>query len=202
MIVIDNIEQGSEDWFREKAGKPGASSFSKIVTTKGEPSKSAQDYLYQLAGEAIIGRQEEGYTNYAMQAGIAREAESRALFELLYGVEVRQVGLIYRDESRSVLCSPDGLPGETGLELKNPLLKTHVKYLLAGTLPSDYYQQVHGSLWVTGFKSWFFMSYYPGMPPFILEVKRDETFISKLAKEMDSFLLQLSILVRKIKEIA
>ena len=200
MVILDSFPQCSEQWFIEKAGKPGSSSFSKIVTTKGAPSKSAQDYIHQLAGEAIIGRQEEGYTNYAMEAGIAREAESRALFELLHGVEVKQVGLVYRDESRSVLCSPDGLMDDCGLELKNPLLKTHVKYLLAGTLPSEYYQQVHGSMFVTGLKSWFFMSYYPGLPPFILKVARDEDFISKLEKEMDSFLFKLAILIRKIKE--
>lgn len=200
MIIIDDIEQGTEAWVKEKAGKPGASSFDKIVTTKGEPSKSRTDYLYQLAGEAIIGRQEEGYTNFAMQQGIEREAESRALFEMLHGVTVRKVGLIYRDESRSVLCSPDGLLEDCGLEMKNPLLKTHVKYLLDGKFPTDYFQQVQGSMYVTGFSRWFFMSHYPGAPPLILEVKRDEVFISKLAYEMDKFLFELAGLIRRLKE--
>ena len=198
MIIID-IPQMSEEWFQEKAGRPGASSFSKIVTTKGEPSKSAQDYLYQLAGEAIVGRCEEGYTNWAMEKGIEREAESRELFELIYG-PVRQVGFVYKDERKLFGCSPDGLIGNAGLELKNPLLKTHVKYLLDGKLPIEYFQQVQGSMYVTDFTHWYFMSYYPGIPPFILKVERDEKFIAKLAEELEKFIHELAVVIRKLKE--
>lgn len=199
MIIIDTVLQGSPEWHDLKAGIPGASSFDKIITTKGEPSKSRQDYLYQLAGEAITGKQEEGYTNFAMQQGIEREAESRALFELMHGVQVRQVGLIYRDD-KAALCSPDGLIEDAGVEMKNPLLKTHVKYLLAGTFPMDYFQQVQGSLYITEFKHWFFMSHYPGMPPLILKVERDEKFISALAKALDLFVVELAGTIRKLKE--
>ena len=39
MLVMDEIEQLSPKWFQEHAGIPGASSFDKIVTTKGEQSK-------------------------------------------------------------------------------------------------------------------------------------------------------------------
>lgn len=198
MIIEDTIIQGSPEWFAAKAGKPGASSFDKIITTKGEPSKSRTDYLYQLAGEAIIGRQEEGYTNFAMQQGIEREAESRALFEMLYGVQVKQVGMIYRDD-KACLCSPDGLLEDAGLEMKNPLLKTHVKYLLAGTLPTDYFQQVQGSLYISGFKHWYFMSHYPALPPFILKVERDEKFISALAIEIDKFVYELAGMIARLK---
>ena len=198
MIVVD-IPQMSEEWFSEKAGRPGSSSFSKIITTKGEPSKQAQDYIYQLAGEAIVGRCEEGYTNWAMQEGVIREAESRELFEIIHG-PVRQVGVVYKDENKAFLCSPDGLKEDSGLELKNPLLKTHVKYLLSGKLPIEYFQQVQGSMYVTDFTHWYFMSYYPGMLPFILKVERDEKFISKLAEELERFCYDLAVTIRKLKE--
>jgi hypothetical protein len=191
MIPIYEIEQGSEAWLQAKAGRPGASSFDRIITMKGEPSKQRQDYLYELAGERIVGRQEPGYTNHHMARGLALEAEGRALFELVHDVELKQVGLVYRDESRRVLCSPDGLLDDAGFEQKNPMLKTHVKYLLGGTLPSDYFQQVHGSMWVCGFDRWFFMSNYPGMPPLILEVHCDEKWIVKLDAVMKEFLDEL-----------
>ena len=199
MIIEDTVLQGTEEWLQLKAGKPGASSFSKIITTKGEPSKSAQDYLYQLAGEAIVGRCEEGYTNWAMEKGIEREAESRELFELIYG-PVRQVGFVYKDESKMFGCSPDGLLKDAGLELKNPLLKTHVKYLLDGKLPIEYFQQVHGSMYVMDFTHYYFMSYYPGIAPFILRVERDEKFISRLAEELERFCFDLAKTIRKLKE--
>jgi hypothetical protein len=90
-----------------------------------------------------------------------------------------------------VLCSPDGLLSDAGFEQKNPMLKTHVKYLLAGTLPTEYFQQVHGSMWVCGFDSWWFMSNYPGMPPLILEVRCDEKWLVKLDSVMKEFLDEL-----------
>jgi hypothetical protein len=191
VIPIYDIEQGSDAWFEAKAGRPGASSFDKIITTKGEPSKQRQDYLYELAGERIVGRQEAGYTNAAMQRGIALESDGRALFELVHDVELKQVGLVYRDESKRVLCSPDGLLDDAGFEQKNPMMKTHVKYLLGGILPSDYFQQVHGSMWVCGFDTWYFMSNYPGMPPLILEVHCNEKWITKLDFAMKEFLEEL-----------
>jgi len=191
MIPLWDIEQGSEQWFKEKAGKPGASSFDKIITMKGEPSKTRTDYIYELAAERIIGRQADGYSNAAMLRGTAMEPEGRDLFEFITGKELKQVGLVYLNESRRVLCSPDGLMDDAGFEQKNPLAKTHAKYLLGGKLPSDYFQQVHGSMWICGFEKWWFQSHYPGMPPLILEVKRDEKFITRLAVLMDEFLDEL-----------
>ena len=197
MIPLWDIEQGSDAWFAEKAGKPGASSFDKILTTRGEPSKTRQDYIFQLAAERIVGR-EEGYTNAAMQRGIELEPEGRALFEFITGLELKQVGLVYRDEARRVLCSPDGLLPNAGFEQKNPAAKTHAKYLYSGKLPSDYFQQVQGSMWVCGFESWWFQSAYPGMPPLILEVKRDDKWIAKLAVAMDEFLDELDSVHQQI----
>jgi hypothetical protein len=92
---------------------------------------------------------------------------------------------------KRVLCSPDGLLDGAGFEQKNPALKTHVKYLLGGKLPSDYFQQVHGSMWVCGFSKWFFMSNYPGMPPLILEVECDIRWILKLEIAMKEFIDEL-----------
>lgn len=200
MIPIYDIEQGTEAWLTEKAGKPSASGFDRIITTKGEPSKSRTDYIYELAAERIIGRPADGYTNAAMARGIELEPEGRALFEFLTGQELKQVGLVYRDESRRVLCSPDGLLPTAGFEMKAPMAKTHARYLLDGRLPTDYWQQVHGSMWVCGFESWWFLSHYPGLPPLLIECRRDEKWISKLAVLMDEFLDELDDVHRKLLE--
>jgi hypothetical protein len=198
MIPMWDIEQGTDLWFEEKAGKPGASSFDKIITTKGEPSKTRTDYIFELSAERIIGRQADGYTNAAMARGTAMEPEGRALFEFIKGVELKQVGLVYRDDSRRVLCSPDGLLDIAGFEQKNPLAKTHAKYLFSDKLPTEYFQQVQGSMWICGFESWWFMSNYPGMPPLIIEVHRDEKWISTLAVIMDEFLDELDGVHQKL----
>ena len=106
MITV-NVEQGTPEWLALKAGVPSASNFDKIVTTKGEPSKQAGKYLYQLAGERITGKREDGFQSSAMARGIEMESEAVALYELMREVETTTVGVCYKDEKKSFLCSPD-----------------------------------------------------------------------------------------------
>ena len=209
MIIIDDIDQGTPEWFALKAGVPSAGSCKKIVTSTGAPSKSRQDYMDQLADEAIRGRVEEGYQSKDMAAGTAREAESLIVYELDHLVDVHRVGFVF-DDKKMYGCSPDGivsLDGSSdfkamcGLEMKNPLGKTHVKYLRENELPTGvgYFQQIQMSLLVTGFDRWVFMSYVPGHKPFYLQVERDEAFIGKLKAELEAFCLELALLIRKLK---
>lgn len=199
-MIICNYEQRSEGWFKAKAGVPSASNFSKIITPTGKPSKQAKDYLLQLVGEKLLGRVEEGYTSFAMQQGIDREDEARSFYELRKCVDVREVGLVFKDEKRDRSCSPDGLLGDGGLEIKCPMLKTHVKYLLDGKLPNEYFCQVHGSMYITGSEWWDFMSYYPGLKPLIITVERDYDFTNKLHGELEKFTKDLDKTIKKLKE--
>lgn len=200
MPIIIECDQRSEDWFKAICGNVGASSIDKIITSKGEPSKSRSDYMMTLAAERITGKQEVGYLTQAMINGIEREAEARSLFEMAHGVEIKQVGLIYKDDLKLCHCSPDGLIGDkAGIEIKNPISKTHVKYLLDGKLPTEYFSQVQFSLYVSERETWWFMSHYPGMKPFIIEVHRDEKWISKMESELNAFNEQLEEMVRQLQ---
>jgi len=200
-MIIVNLEQGSEAWFKEKLGKPSASNISKIICNDGKPSKQRLGYLYELAGEIITGKQEEGYKNANMELGNERESESRSYYELTHNVEVAQVGVIYKDEQKKFLCSPDGivLAQEYGLELKNVLPKTQVKYLLDNSLPSDYFGQCQMSLYITGFKYWQFLSYVPLMKPLLIRVEPDKAYQEILANELNKFCQELEETVKKIK---
>ena len=199
MPIILECAQRSDEWFSAICGNVGASSIDKIITTKGEPSKSRTDYMMTLAAERITGKGEVGFTSIAMLNGIEREAEARTLFEMARGVEIRQVGLVYKDENKLCHCSPDGLIGDnSGFEVKNPMSKTHVKYLLDGKLPSAYFCQVQFSLYVTERSSWWFCSHYPGIKPFMVEVYRDEKWISKMEIELTLFNDQLEDMVRQL----
>jgi len=201
MIEID-VPQLSEEWFQARVGIPSASNFDKIVTSKGEPSKQAVNYAYTLAGERLIGSKVETYQNAAMQHGVEMEAEARQLFELITGFDVRETGIIYPDKNKQYSCSPDGVidSEQAGLEIKCPLIHTHVSYLLGGKLPTEYIHQVQGSMLITGFKCWHFVSYYPGLAPLRIKVKRDEKFISKLAKALDDFCELVDKIVKRLQE--
>jgi predicted phage-related endonuclease len=196
MKIIDCL-QGSPEWYAARCGIPSASSFDKIVTTKGEPSKQRTKYLYQLAGETITGLAEESYSNANMERGKIVEAEARSLYTFNTGKEVLQAGFCLAE---GYGASPDGLVGEEGcLELKCPIMATHVGYLLDNTLPMDYFQQVQGQLLVTGRKWVDFMSYYPAMKPLIIRVEIDEKFIKALKIELELFCDELKEIINKIK---
>lgn len=200
MIALD-LKQGSEEWFQEKLGKPSASLANQIITSQGKPSKQREGYLYTLAAERVTGQRADAYKNELMQVGNDREQESRDLYSLVTGNEVATVGVIYKDNEKKFLCSPDGLAMDSeriGCELKNVLPKTQVKYLLSGKLPSEYVVQIQFSLYVTDFIRWDFCSYSPGLRPLIIQVGRDENLISAIHTELESFCNELDEVVKKI----
>jgi len=197
-MKIIQVEQGSPEWHACRAGVPSASNFDMIVTSKGEPSKQAQKYMYRLAGERITGIPEETYQNAAMQRGVELEAEARMFYEMTNDCKIEQVGFCLADGGWG--CSPDGLVNGDGLiEIKCPSMAVHVGYLLDGKVPTDYFQQTQGQLLVTGRKWLDFVSYYPAMKPLIVRVERDEVFIGKLEEELEKFVSELEEIVNKIK---
>jgi predicted phage-related endonuclease len=201
-IIIDSFPQRSTEWMIARAGNPGASSISKIITSTGQISKQREDYIMQLAAENVSGRPEDsGYLSRHMVNGIEREDSSRALFEMVYGVEVRQVGIVYKNEFKMFHCSPDGLivGSDIPIEMKNPMQKTHVKSLLDDSVPTDYFGQCQMTLYVMETEKLYFMSNSDNLPPFIKEVGRDESYIGKIAKALDDFWVDLCRMVEKIK---
>lgn len=193
-----DFEQGSDDWLKIRCGLPTASNFNKIVTTTGSPSKQMQKYLYKTAGEAITLMPEETYQSAAMLRGVEMEAEARSLYEVITGTKVDEVGFCVHESG--VGCSPDGLVGEDGMvEIKNPLVATHVGYLLDNKLPTEYFIQTQGQLFVTGRKWCDFISYSPGLRPLIVRVERDEKFIQSLRIELELFNAELKEIINQIK---
>jgi hypothetical protein len=196
MTIID-CEQRSDEWFAARLGVPSASSFEQIVTMKGEPSKQREKYLYKLAGEKVAGKAEESYQNAAMLRGVELEDTARQLYQLITDAQVDQVGFCVQDGCG---CSPDGLIGTTGgMEIKCPTISTHVGYLLNGGLPSEYFQQVQGSLLITGREWWDFVSFYPGLRPLIVRVEPDKAFLKALKAELDRFCVDLNTTIWRIK---
>jgi predicted phage-related endonuclease len=201
-IIIDTFAQRSTEWMIARCGNPGASSISKIITSTGAISKQREAYLMQLAAETVSGKPEdEGYLSRHMINGMEREDASRALFEMIYGVEVRQVGIVYKNEHKMFHCSPDGLVvgNDRPLEMKNPMMKSHVKALFDDKIPTDYIGQCQMTLYVMESDMLYFMSNSDGLPPFIKEVGRDEPYIAQIATALDYFWTDLCKMVEKIK---
>ena len=202
MIIGKGIVQNTPEWFAARTGIPTSSYFDKIVTSKGEPSKSRIKYIYQLAAERITGVKEETYSNSIMQRAMEREEEARNMYELISGETVTTVGICYLNKKKLFSCSPDGLVGDDGLvEIKCPIATTQVKYLLDGKVPIDYVQQLQGQLFVTGRKWVDFFSYYPGLKPLLIRVTCDPAFTSRLQKELLVVCNELDEITEKLRKI-
>lgn len=202
-MKIHPAEQGSLEWICARAGIPTASEFDSLLTPEfklrtGEMPKS---YLAKKVAEAWTGSPMPTFQSIDMDFGKILEEEALPFYSFQTGQEIKRVGLCLTDDGK-VGCSPDGLIGDDcGIEVKSPAMDTHVKYLLAGTLPKDYAPQVHGAMFVTGRPRWVFMSYRRHFPPLILTVERDEEIQEKIAEALDGFLAGMTIALAKLEEI-
>jgi|2_EtaG_2_1085320.scaffolds.fasta_scaffold43633_2 putative phage-type endonuclease len=204
-MKIIECTQGTEEWFEARRGVATASQFDKIITPKtGKPSAQSFGYICQLIAEKMVPNAPEAieaYSNHYMEYGVNTEPEARDYYAFRYDTEVQQVGFCMTDDEMFG-CSPDGLVGAPGgLELKCPALKTHVGYLLAGSLPAAYKCQVHGSLYVTGREWWDFMSYAVGLPPFLLRVYPDE-FTEQMGEALKEFTIKYEEAWERITRLA
>lgn len=183
MTIID-IEQKSEQWFKLKAGMISGTRFAKVMA--GYSTAAYKDLITDLAGEIITGEVEETYSNAIMERGTVLEPQARATYIELIG-DVVEAGFCLMDGMEQwVGVSPDGLTDKGIIEIKCPIRKTHLNYIKKGTLPSAYKWQCHGNMMATGAKYCDFMSYYPGLKPFIIRVEPDKEIREQLMAEIDT----------------
>jgi len=174
-----NVQQGTDEWLQARLGVLTASNFSKFITPGGKASTQAEGEINKLIAERITGQRADMFTTPWMERGTELEPKARELFEFMTNHSVNQVGLMLMDDYQ-IGCSPDGIIGSAGLEIKCPAPATHVKWLRAGTLPDEYQAQVQGSMAVTGFNTWYFMSFNELIEPLVLCIERDQSYIDKL----------------------
>jgi putative phage-type endonuclease len=197
-MIYREIEQGSDSWLELRKGKVTASRVADVLAkTKTGVSASRGNYLIQLALERVTGVIEPSYTNDAMAYGTANEQTARTAFEVAHNVFVDQVAFVDHPTIKNFGCSPDGIVGDSLLEIKCPYQSAiHWSYFKDGC-PSKYYTQIQAQMSCTGAKSVWFVSYDGRMPPrsqlYIEEVMREEEFIKKLEDEVKQFLNEVEI---------
>jgi len=194
-MIIHNIEQQSEAWFQSKCGRVTGTRFKALMA--GESTQTYKDLITNIACEIITGKAEETYSNAIMEHGIETEPIARAEYESIFETEVKTIGFLTPDEDHKyhhwIGISPDGILDNAMIEIKCPLMKTHLEYIESGKLPADYKHQVQGQLFVSGFDYCDFMSFVEGMKPFIVRVKPD----LELFKEYE---IRLDKLIELVKE--
>lgn len=198
---IFDIEQGSEAWFRLRAGLPTASEFSTILA-KGRdsgPSLTRKKYLHTLAAEIVSGAPVIGYSNADMERGRMQEAEAREYYALMHDADPDRVGFIKNGNKG---CSPDALLGrDGGLEIKTRASHLQVELLLANRIPPEHKAQLQGNIWVSERQWWDIIVYCPGLPKFVAREYRDEKYIQVLAAAVARFNDELAEIVEKIRRL-
>lgn len=188
-IYHHEFRQLTPEWVAMHTGRPTCSEFSRIMDTSfnlrtGEGLKT---YIYEKCAEQFRGKPLPDFTSFSTDQGLLLEDEARNYYRLETGHEVKSCGFVESGD-RLTGCSPDGLIGEEGgMEMKNPQVVAHTKYLIENKLPNDYVQQVHGSLFVTGRKWWDFYSYRRGFPSVLIKVHRDEKIMEKIQTAIDGY---------------
>lgn len=198
-MIVHKHPQGSDAWHAARAGVITASMFCtarerlKSGANKGDFSAAAKTYAFRLAIERIGGVPlDEGFETWQMRRGVELEPAARFAHELVLGGLVMPCGFVTTDDGRFG-ASADGFVGETGgAEYKCLVSPEKLRDVyLTGDI-SDYLDQVHGGMWITGREWWDFCVYCPaleviGKELFRLRVERDGGYIRAMVDRLEEF---------------
>lgn len=205
MKIYNELIQGTPEWFAVRCGIATGSRFSDVLATvKSGEAAGRRNYRVKLALETITGKPvEDIFQTQAMKDGSEREPIARSLVEFRHGYDITQVGFIRHD---TIPCgvSPDGLIEKDGMvEHKCPTAGVHLEYLRTVGMPSTYFAQVQGQLWIAERDWCLFTSYHPDFPEnsqlMTRKVFRDETYIKNLEAEIKRFMDEVAAEVELIK---
>jgi len=199
-MITYRVDQGSIEWQQLRIGIPTASRFSHIITPKTHKlSASATPYLHEKLAEWLLGEPADAASSGFMDRGSDLEAEAIRWYEFTNDMTVDRPGFILRDD-RLAGCSPDGLVGDDGgLEIKCLSASNHVGALLGSA--NEYPVQIQGCMWLCERTWWTRLYYNPAMPPVVVRVERDDSFIALLAVTVNAFIGRLQSAQARLLEL-
>lgn len=205
-----NIEQGTDEWRKHRAGVITASNAYLVVKDdkkSGEMPDMKKGYLNQLIGQVCTGLVPESSSFKQAEWGHMNEELARDAYEARNFSVITQAGLIYKDESLRCAISPDGLEmdDKRGLEIKSPYTtQVHVDTLLNGNIKPEYVVQCQYSMWVTGWDSWDFCSYDNRMRGdaknrlHVIRIQRDEEMMKVFDERIPAFIKKMDEALAKL----
>lgn len=187
--------QGSPDWHAARAGVITASMFSsaRYKTKKGEWSKEAQTYAFQLAIERLGGQPlDDGMETWAMKRGKELEPAARERHGKAIGKAIEPCGFFTTDDGRFG-SSPDGLIGTDGVcEYKCLVSADRILRVVSTGDLSDFTDQIQGHMWITNRDFCDFVVYLPQLAQvhrdlYHRRIVRDDGYIAAMHKDLVDF---------------
>lgn len=202
------IEQGTEEWLRHRAGVITASRAHDIIKSgraKGSYSEARKTYMIELMAQVCTGLVSDSVKFKQAEYGHEHEPLARSAYEAQKFEVVETCGLIYKDDSMRCAVSPDGITDIKGLEIKCPFTTAvHLDTLMNGIIKPEYHTQMQYCMWVTGYKGWDFCSFDPRMRGgvenrlFIQEFLPDNEMFDKFEVEIPKFISEMDEALDKL----
>lgn len=202
---MDNLTQGSEEWFSARRGKVTASRVSDVIArTKNGWGAGRKNYMAELVAERLTGTTADGFISPAMRWGTETEPQARAAYEFFRDAAVTEVGFVDHPTILMAGASPDGLVGDDGLiEIKCPNTATHIETLSGSGIPDKYIVQMQWQMACTE-RGWCdFASFDPRMPAdmqlHVERIERDGERVAELEQQVSEFLAELDATVSDLR---
>jgi len=189
--LINNVEQGSDEWLAMRRGIVTASVVGQLITAK-TIKPAANDYsralTLNLVAERITGHTEPVFVNADMMRGNMDEPIARDLYSGYKALAV-EIGFMVRDDwGFQIGYSPDGLVGDDGLiEIKSRRAKKHLSTILADQVPIENMAQIQAGLLVSG-RDWLdYVSFSGGLPLYVKRVKPSGRWFDAIVEAVAMF---------------
>lgn len=198
LTILDDIQQGTEQWFAARRGIVTASVVGKLITPtlKVADNDTSRALTTTLAAERITGFTEPTGMNADMQRGAWSEPFARDLYSGHYHQAVECGFMVRREEGWTLGYSPDGLVADDGLiEVKAPRSKTQLLTVLTDKVPAYYMAQCQAGLLVSGRKWLDFVSYVGGMHIYVKRVLPDPAWFEAIEAACRAFETNVAALV-------
>jgi putative phage-type endonuclease len=185
-FVVVELEQGTSQWLAWRHNGIGASEASTVMRWGESRSKTASKLLQKKRGPVILN----SFKSEAMALGTKLEPEARNLYNDRTGKNVRPV-CVQSSKYDWLRASLDGLSTNHDMAVEIKCGATVYRSVSQSrSVPDYYYGQVQHILAATGLDSLDFWCYWPGQPPLLLPVERNDTYIERLlSKEFEFWTL-------------
>ena len=196
-MKVHDVEQGSDDWLKLRAGRITGSELHKVVTASGKWTGTTETYFNQVLGERVLGRPRDSVNSRQMEHGKDAEPMARMAYEFTTRNQVTEVGFVTNDICPGLGVSPDGLVGDDGgVEFKSPFTtEVHLSHVRSKKTKWEYEVQVHGCMLICDRAWWDFCSYHEDFPsPLVYwRYERDKKMDERILKAVAKFTEKLDV---------